>query len=226
MAEELGKIEKPDADRFISQRKLFLVPLLFSGKEAPAEYQDMFNRYWEQVSQQVSNLESKIGKVKHIYHESITSTTDEEVKVIERLNPACHRIVTDKVQDGAVIEATEDKELTEECLDWQRSLIMGFISHKVANIVSEFYLEASKKRYEFIARHIDQTLKENEAGIIFIQEGHRVQFPADIEVFSVAPPVLDEIHRWQRESAEKGQGEEPDEQEPGEKEEEPPDDSQ
>jgi hypothetical protein len=25
-----------------------------------------------------------------------------------------------------------------------------------------------------------------------------VQFPADIEVFSVVPPVLDEIHRWLR----------------------------
>jgi hypothetical protein len=25
-----------------------------------------------------------------------------------------------------------------------------------------------------------------------------VQFPQDIEVFSVAPPALDEIHRWLR----------------------------
>ena len=226
MAEQLGKIEKPDADRFINQRKLFLVPLLFSGKEAPSEYQDMFNHYWEQVSEHVSNLESKIGKVKHLYHESITSSSEEEIKVIERLNPACHQIVNDKIQHGAVIEATEDRELTEECLDWQRSLIMGFISHKVANIVSEFYLEASKRRYEFIAQQIDQTLKENETGILFIQEGHRVQFPPDIEVFSVAPPVLDEIYRWQRESSEKEQAEEPKEQGPEEQEEEPPDDSQ
>ena len=82
MAEQLGKIEKPDADRFINQRKLFLVPLLFSGKEAPSEYQDMFNHYWEQVSEHVSNLESKIGKVKHLYHESITSSSEEEIKVI------------------------------------------------------------------------------------------------------------------------------------------------
>ena len=34
--------------------------------------------------------------------------------------------------------------------------------------------------------------------LLFIREGHRVQFPPDIEVFSVAPPVLDEIHRWLR----------------------------
>ena len=76
---------------------------------------------------------------------------------------------------------------------------MGFVSQKVAETVSEFYVEALRKRYEHIARRIDETLKANEVGILFIQEGHLVQFPQDIEVFSVAPPALDEIHRWQRE---------------------------
>ncbi len=60
---------------------------------------------------------------------------------------------------------------------------------------SEFYVEASRKRYEHIARRIDEALKANEVGMLFIREGHRVQFPQDIEVFSVAPPALDEIRR-------------------------------
>ena len=68
----------------------------------------------------------------------------------------------------------------------------------MAKIVSEFYVEASRKRYEDIARRIAETLKPDEAGILFIRENHMVQFPKDIEVFSVAPPALDEIHRWQR----------------------------
>jgi len=66
-------------------------------------------------------------------------------------------------------------------------------------MVSEFYVAASRNRYEHIARRIDETLKANEAGMLFIREGHMVQFPQDIEVFSVSPPALDEIHRWQRE---------------------------
>jgi hypothetical protein len=44
--------------------------------------------------------------------------------------------------------------------------------------------------------------------LLFIREGHLVQFPRDIDVFSVAPPALDEIHRWARDRAaqrEKGQ---------------------
>jgi hypothetical protein len=37
MAEELGKIEKLEIEQF-GLRKLYVVPLLFSGTEAPPEY--------------------------------------------------------------------------------------------------------------------------------------------------------------------------------------------
>ena len=199
MAEQLGKMEKPEAERFTGKRKLYLIPLIFAGEKAPPEYLAKFKLYWEQVSEQVVNLESKIGKVSHVYHESIIVAGEDGLKAIEKLNPSSGRIAKEKCQSGAVLEATEDKELADESLDWERFLLMGFISQKVAKTVSEFYVEASQKRYEHIARGIDETLKANEVGILFIQEGHLVQFPQDIEVFSVAPPALDEIHRWQRE---------------------------
>jgi hypothetical protein len=199
MAEQLGKVERLDVEHFGGKRKLYLIPLIFCGKEAPAEYVEKFNLYWEQVSQHIANLELKIGKVNHVYHESIVLAGENGLKVIEKLNPTCYQIAKDKCQSGAVLEATEDKELAEEGMDWERCLLMGFISQKVAKMVSEFYIEASRKRYEHIAQRIDETLKDNEAGILFIREGHMVQFPPDIEVFSVAPPALDEIHRWQRE---------------------------
>jgi hypothetical protein len=64
--------------------------------------------------------------------------------------------------------------------------------------VSEFYIEASRKRYEHISKSIDETLKADEIAILFIREGHLVQLPQDVEVFSVTPPALDEIHRWLR----------------------------
>ncbi|MFC1892887.1 hypothetical protein ACFLYR_02460 [Chloroflexota bacterium] len=198
MAEQLGKIEKPEAEHFTSKRKLYLVPLIFSGEEAPADYMAKFNLYWEQVGEHVANLESKIGRVSHVYHESIALGGENGLKVVEKLNPSCYQITSDKCQSGAVLEATEDKELAEESIDWERCLLMGFISQKVAKLVSEFYLEAYRKRYDYLARKIDETLKDSEVGLLFIREGHMVQFPQDIEVFSVAPPALDEIRRWQR----------------------------
>jgi len=209
MAEQTGKIEKPEAGQFTSKRKLYLVPLLLSGAEAPAEYVEKSNLYWEQVSQQVANLESKMGKVSHVYFEAITQAGEDGLKAVEKLSPSCYQIVRDKCRGGAVLEVTEDRDLAEESMDWERCLLMGFMSQKVAVTVSEFYVEALRKRYEHIARRIDETLKENEVGAFFIREGHGVQFPQDIEVFSVTPPALDEIRRWQRDRSSADKKDEP-----------------
>jgi len=198
MAEELGKIEKPEAEKFKEKRKLFLIPLLFSWEDAPAEYLEKFNLYWQQVAEHVANLEAKVGRVNRVYHESITIGAEDGLKVLEKLNPSSCQIVQGKCQKGAQFVAAEDKELAEESVDWERHLLMGFVSPKVARVVSDFFVEASKKRYEHIASKINETLEDKEVAILFIRENHMVQFPRDIEVFSVAPPVLDEIRRWLR----------------------------
>jgi hypothetical protein len=209
MAEELGRIEKPEAESFKGLRKLYLVPLLFTGEDAPSEYKERFQRYWEQVNQHIANQESKVGGVNRIYHEHITFGGEEGIKVMEKLSPSSCQIIKEKCQNGAVLEATELLELTYECLDWERCLILGFLSQKVAQTVSENYLQSAKKRYEHIASRIDATLQANEVALLFIREGHMVQFPRDIEVFSVAPPALDEIHRWLRDRPLKSEESEP-----------------
>ena len=83
-------------------------------------------------------------------------------------------------------------------MDWERHLLMGFISDKVARQVADFFNETSVKRYEHIAMRIAETFKSNEVALLFIREGHRVQFPPDIEVFSIFPPALNDIQRWMR----------------------------
>ena len=198
MAEELGKIEKPEVSQFKEKRKLYLIPLLFLWEDAPTEYVEKFNLYWQQVREHIANLESKVGRVNRVYHESITVDGEEGLKTLEKLNPSVCQIARDKCQSGAQFESVEDKELAEESMDWERHLLIGFISQKVADTVSDFFAEASRKRYEHIAMRINETLKDNEVAMLFIREGHMVQFPPDLEVFSVAPPVLDEIHRWLR----------------------------
>jgi len=203
MSEQLGKIEKPLAEQFKGSKKLYLVPLIFSSEDAPAEYKERCHRYWEQVTEQLANLEEKIGKVNRVYHESISLSGEEGMRLAERINQSCYQIAKSKCDNEATFEAIEDGELLEEVIDWERCLLIGFASVKVAGKVSEFYTETSKKRYEFMANRITETLKDNEAGLLFIREGHRLQFPRDIEVFSVSPPGLDEIHRWLRDEASK-----------------------
>ena len=62
--------------------------------------------------------------------------------------------------------------------------------------MQEWLNESNQNRYAHIAQRIDETLGEDETGLLLITERHQVQFPSDIEVFYVAPPALDEFRRW------------------------------
>ena len=93
----------------------------------------------------------------------------------------------------------EEGDLLMEFMDWSRCLIVGLQNQKVLSQVYESYLEAGKKRNEYIASKISETLKDDEIGILFMRESLQVQFPSDIQIFYVAPPALDEIKRWLRE---------------------------
>jgi len=202
--ERLGKIERLEAEQFKLGRKLYLVPLVYFGEEAPDEYKEKCNRYWQQVAEQLTNLAAKIGKVKRVYHESIFQCGEDGMKALNKLNPSSYQIAKTQCDDGAIFETVEERELLEEVMDWQRCLMLGFISDRVANKVAEFYVEAARRRNESMAIKISETLKDDEAGLLFIREEHSVQFPGDVEVFNIFPPALDEIHRWLRDKAKVG----------------------
>ena len=199
MAQELGRIEKPEVETFRKGRKIYMVPLIYLRENAPQEYIDKFDLYWKEVVQQIENLEIKLGSPRYIFHESVSEAGEPGLKTIEKLNSSTFQIIKEKYIEFACIEAMEDRDLLEETLDWQRCLLMGFMSAKATEMVSKFYIESSKKRYEHIGRKIDETLKQDEVAIVFINERNMVQFAGDIEVFRIAPPALNEIYKWLRE---------------------------
>jgi hypothetical protein len=102
------------------------------------------------------------------------------------------------MEKGAAFESTENAEILSELMDWSRCLSLGLQNKDVFSKVYGFYNEAGKKRQEHISRQINDTLKDNEIGILFMTEGHHVQFNPDIRVFYISPPALDEIKRWVR----------------------------
>ena len=198
MSEALGKIEKPAAEEFKKGRKLYLVPLIFQGRESSSEYLQKFEKYWEQVEIQISDLELKLGDVSRIYHELISLSGENGVKTIKELSEKSGKVVEKRLAKGAHLEAAEETEILTEFMDWSRCLAVGLENKKVFVTVYESYKEVNKKRNEYISKHIDETLKADEIGVIFIREGHQVQFPSDIRVIYVSPPALDEIERWLR----------------------------
>ena len=179
-------------------RKLYFVPLVYCGSEPPAEYLEKHDKYWKQVENQVSDLELKLGKAGRIYHELVSVGGESGLKVIKDLSDKSHQIIKNKLHKGAQLEATEEIELLTEFIDWSKCLAAGLQNQTVFTRIYQSYTEASKRRSEHIARQIDETLKANETGILFMEEGHQVQFPSDIQLFYIAPPALDEIKRWIR----------------------------
>ena len=146
MSEQLGKIEKLEVEHFKQGKKLYLVPLVYSGKEAPEEYKEKCDRYWQQVGDQLASLSSKIGSVKRIYHESVLEAGDQGMKAMEKLSPRSYQIAKAQWDNGASLEAVEQRELLEEVMDWQRCIMLGFMSQKVASQVAGSYAEAAKRR--------------------------------------------------------------------------------
>ena len=192
----IGQMPKPEAGRFREDRKLLLVPLLIPYSGLPEDGQRILDKYWSEVRDQIENMERRLGRIKHIYHEAIDASDDGGLNALDDMNPAISGFVRTLCRSGATMEATEDRALLEESTDWQRCLTIGLMSEKVLKLASDGYQESTKLRYEHISRRIDTTLGENEIGVLLIGQDHHVQFPTDVQVFYVSPPSFDEYRRW------------------------------
>ena len=196
MTQELGRISRPSADQFRGRRKLLLVPLVYGPQTDDPDGAAALQNYWEQAQTQVAALETALGALQHIYHESLTAGGEEGLEQLGATDQRSHRFIHDKCQAGAVLEATENLDVLLETLDLQRCLMMPLASPAVAAKLQDWYSESNRKRYEHIGAQLDATLGEDEVGLLLISERHQVQFPSDIEVFYVSPPALDEFRRW------------------------------
>ena len=196
MAQELGRIDRPSADQYQGRRKLLLVPLVYAPQSDIQEGATALQNYWEQMTTQVAAMETALGGLQHIYHESLTVGGSEGLEQLGATDQRSHRFIQDKCDAGAVLQATEDLEVLLETLDLQRCLMMPLASPSVSSKLQEWHTESNRKRYEYIASQIDTTLGEDALGLLMISERHQVQFPGDIEVFYVSPPALDEFRRW------------------------------
>jgi len=203
MSQELGKIEKPPVESFKKGRKIFFVPVIYLVDDSPEDYLEKVDRYWEQVEKQIAELATKLGDVNKIYHELIAITGEDGAATLKDLNKSGYKMVQACLDKKATLEAMEDAELLTEFMDWSRCLMAGLQNPHVITKIYDSYVDVGKKRNEAIARKIDESLNENEIGIVLMRENHQVQFPADIQIFYVAPPALDEIKRWLRENERK-----------------------
>ena len=197
MAEQLGRIERPSLEAYRGKRKLLLVPVLALPPDDAEDGIAIVGKYWEQVQTQVTSLELRVGWVKHVYHETLPEGGDEGLKILEASGEqGSYALAQTRCQAGAVLEAAEDAETLMETMDLQRCLMLPFASPRVAAQLQQWMADAVRRRNEHFTQRIDETLGEDEVGLLLVGERHHLQFPQDIEVFYVAPPALDEYRLW------------------------------
>ena len=137
------------------------------------------------------------------YAPSIAFDGEEAKEMIKRINEKSYALVKDKCAAGATLQALEDKDLLDEYLDWSMCLSVVGRSPDVFKKIVTFQEEAAKKREEYMSERINETLGENEAGILFMTNETRMRIQpklsSDIKVFLVHPPALNDIQQWLRE---------------------------
>ena len=77
---------------------------------------------------------------------------------------------------------------------------------KITPEIVQHYEQAIQKRREYIPKEIMDTLNDGETGILLMSEEERmkIQFPSEINVVLVMPPVISEIEKWKREQQQSG----------------------
>ena len=82
------------------------------------------------------------------------------------------------MEKGAIIEETESKELLLKEYDYIKQFVQTDSEEKKTKALKEYEKAKDnliKERDSFIANKINQTLKENETGILFIGAHHQIK---------------------------------------------------
>jgi hypothetical protein len=195
---KFSQIQKPDVEYFSKKRKIYCVANIFVPDDAPDDFKELSNRYWDEVEKQLERIEIA-GKVKKIFCEFIYDDSEKELEKIYRTHNKLSMLIKKKIEQGGKLLPIEDKEILEPLTDWLNCLRVVF-TREVFNKVFEYYRELSEKRLNKILEIIDSNLEQEEAGLVIMQteDRARLQFPNDIEVFLITPPSYDDIMRWIR----------------------------
>jgi hypothetical protein len=203
-AQPLGRIQRPEAGVVLGEKKLYVAALVYPIPGAPKGFADRLSAYWKAIDDHVGRLESRAGIVKHVFHEGIADAADAGLEAVKEVNEPALAMIKSRVDAGAEFEALEDDEAFAEAVDWSRCVQLGFMSRKVAEMVSESYRKATEARLEHMKRTIEESLGTSEAGLLIAASTRGLQLSATIHIYNVVPPQLDELMRWLRDAAATG----------------------
>ena len=198
MSETLGKIDKPEVSMFAGKKKIIMVPLLFMPPTENDTLKGLVDKYWQEARTKVSELQDQLGSAKYVFHEMLVNDKDLK-KTVDALGCSSYGIIEDAQKRGTELKIIEDKDLFEEFMDWNRILsTCGISTRKVYDKLTSELKDAGDRRNDTMYKKILDSIGENDIVILMLQEGHKIQFPSDIDVFYVSPPALNDLEKYVR----------------------------
>ncbi len=196
--EKLWRINDPTMNNFRCRRKLYCIRNLFMPQNATESFRGHFNKYWDEVNQQLAAIEAN-GKIMKIFCENIYMTGEEALDMLSKVNRRVVQIVRRKMDEGGTVLPLENKELLSNFLDWNNCLLVVRTNDAVERI-QELFVDALRKRFHHFRSVVENNLGEGEVGLLIImdEERDKIQFPRDIEFSLVTPPSYDDLLNSQR----------------------------
>lgn len=163
-------------------RMLFYVSRMYTETEfknlatsVPNDFQQETREFWSYVNERLLKLSGKINK---IYRDGICKDNGEALSQLCSMDNENYLAVKGLVEKGARFVATEDPILVGESESWATIL-----KNQQSNIViRELFQENLEERIRYIANRIEQTLKDNEIGVLFLEPNLRAELSKDIKI--------------------------------------------
>lgn len=191
MSADLGSLAKTVTQRGVADL----------GEGLWKTYKDAVDGFWAVILNYFEEIDANGVK---IYQDGMIADSDIGVRIAQETAKAGsknYEVVLNLIKKGAILVKTEDFNLVKE----ERDRILTIVNAKT--IFSKFFNfikykliknKLLEKRDDFIVKQINETLKENETGIIFIGAYHNVRekLPKDIQVIAVKD--ADKIREYQK----------------------------
>jgi len=155
------------------------------GKDRWAKHKESVARFWESIAAYFASVDSSNLK---IYQDGLPAGGAVGRRIVEegaRRGSKNHRIILSLMAKGAEIRKTENPSLLKEEYEHITALTHSTPAVQKTVAYTGYKLrknQLTKERDKFVAKTIDETLKEGETGVLFMGSYHNIfsYLPKDI----------------------------------------------
>jgi len=161
------------------------------GKQSLKQKDQFVDRIWTAIEQAIDDLDLPFDKVR-LYQDGLP-ICGREMEIVADLadgGSRNHRLLAQLIRKGALLMGTESAELLLEEYRLIKLTVSGQYGNKGQEKTVDLKRKADlllKKRDQFIARRINDTLGQGETGIVFLGMLHNLEGLIDKEIQFIYP---------------------------------------